>query len=171
MTLNFGLLGAGRIGKVHASAVAASSGAKLVAVADAIPDAAEAVAKSYAAEVRDVDAIMKAKDIDAVLITTPTDMHADLIEQAASAGKAIFCEKPIDLSVERVRRCLDGRAGGKGRADDRIQPPLRSELPRGASPDRRRRRSARWKWCRSRHAILAPRLWPTSRARAACFAT
>ena len=107
MTLKFGLLGAGRIGKVHARAVAAASGAKLVAVADAIPDAAEAIAKSYAAEVRSVDAIMNAKDIDAVLITTPTDMHADLIEQAARAGKAIFCEKPIDLSVGRVRRCLD----------------------------------------------------------------
>ncbi len=107
MTLQFGLLGAGRIGKVHARAVAAASGAKLVAVADAIPDAAEAIAKSYAAEVRSVDAIMNAKDIDAVLITTPTDMHADMIEQAARAGKAIFCEKPIDLSVGRVRRCLD----------------------------------------------------------------
>ena len=107
MTVNFGLLGAGRIGKVHAGAVAASSGAKLVAVADAIPDAAAAIAKSYGADVRDVDAIMKAKDVDAVLITTPTDLHADLIEQAARAGKAIFCEKPIDLSVERVRRCLE----------------------------------------------------------------
>ena len=107
MTLNFGLLGAGRIGKVHAGAVAASSGAKLVAVADALPDAAEAIARSSGAEVRSVEAILKARDIDAVLITTPTDLHADLIEQAARAGKAIFCEKPIDLSVERVRRCLD----------------------------------------------------------------
>ena len=107
MTLNFGLLGAGRIGKVHAGAVAAASGAKLVAVADALPDAAEAIARSSGAEVRSVDAIMKAGDVDAVLITTPTDLHADLIEQAARCGKAIFCEKPIDLSVERVRRCLD----------------------------------------------------------------
>ena len=50
---------------------------------------------------------MNAKDVDAVLITTPTDLHADMIEQAARAGKAIFCEKPIDLSVPRVRRCLE----------------------------------------------------------------
>ena len=50
---------------------------------------------------------MAAKDIDAVLITSPTDLHADMIEQAAKAKKAIFCEKPIDLSVDRVRRCLD----------------------------------------------------------------
>jgi myo-inositol 2-dehydrogenase/D-chiro-inositol 1-dehydrogenase len=107
MTLKFGLLGAGRIGKVHAGAVAATAGAKLVAVADAVPDAAEAIARSSGAEVRTVDAIINAKDVDAVLITTPTDLHAGMIEQAARAGKAIFCEKPIDLSVERVRRCLD----------------------------------------------------------------
>ena len=50
---------------------------------------------------------MAASDVDAVLITTPTDLHADMIEAAARAEKAIFCEKPIDLSVERVRRCLD----------------------------------------------------------------
>ena len=107
MTLKFGLLGAGRIGKVHAGAVAAAAGAKLVAVADAVPDAAQALARSSGAEIRTVDAILRAKDVDAVLITTPTDLHADMIEQAARAGKAIFCEKPIDLSVERVRRCLD----------------------------------------------------------------
>ena len=107
MGLRFGLLGAGRIGTVHAAAVAGTAGAELVAVADAIPKAAEAIAKSHGAEVRTVDAIMNAKDVEAVLITTPTDMHADMIEQAARAGKAIFCEKPIDLSVDRVRRCLE----------------------------------------------------------------
>ena len=107
MTLRIGLLGAGRIGKVHAGAVTATPGAALVAVADAVPDAAQAIAKSFGAEVRTVDAIMNAKDVDAVLITTPTDLHSDMIEQAARAKKAIFCEKPIDLSVERVRRCLD----------------------------------------------------------------
>jgi myo-inositol 2-dehydrogenase/D-chiro-inositol 1-dehydrogenase len=107
MTLKFGLLGAGRIGKVHAGAVASTPGARLVAVADALPEAAAAIARTSGAEVRSVDAIMDATDIDAVLITTPTDMHAEMIERAARAGKAIFCEKPIDLSVERVRRCLD----------------------------------------------------------------
>jgi myo-inositol 2-dehydrogenase/D-chiro-inositol 1-dehydrogenase len=106
MTLRFGLLGAGRIGKVHAGAVAATPGAKLVAVADALPEAAQFISTSSGAEVRTIDAIMNAKDIDAVLITTPTDMHADMIEQAARAGKAIFCEKPVDLDVARVRQCL-----------------------------------------------------------------
>ena len=106
MTVRLGLLGAGRIGKVHAAAIAAVPGASLVAVADAFPDAAKALAASTGAEVREADAIMAASDIDAVLITTPTDLHATMIEQAAKAGKAIFCEKPIDLDVQRVRDCL-----------------------------------------------------------------
>ncbi len=106
MTLNLGLLGAGRIGKVHGHAIATTPGAKLVAVADPLPQVAAAIASQYGADVRSVDAIMNASDIDAVLITTPTDLHAGMIEQAARAGKAIFCEKPIDLSIARVRECL-----------------------------------------------------------------
>lgn len=106
MTLRLGLLGAGRIGKVHARAVAATPGARLVAVADAMPGAAAALAAAAGAEVRDVDAVMDADDVDAVMITTPTDLHATMIERAAKAGKAIFCEKPIDLSAARVRDCL-----------------------------------------------------------------
>jgi myo-inositol 2-dehydrogenase/D-chiro-inositol 1-dehydrogenase len=106
MTVRLGLLGAGRIGKVHAGAIAANPGARLVAVADAFPDAAKALAEATGAEVRGADAIMTASDIDAVLITTPTDLHATMIEQAARAGKAIFCEKPVDLDVDRVRACL-----------------------------------------------------------------
>ncbi|WP_181708623.1 inositol 2-dehydrogenase [Chthonobacter rhizosphaerae] len=106
MTVRLGLLGAGRIGKVHGGAIAATPGATLVAVADAFPDAARALADRHGAEVRDVDAIMASPDIDAVLITTPTDVHATMIEQAARAGKAIFCEKPVDLDAGRVRGCL-----------------------------------------------------------------
>jgi myo-inositol 2-dehydrogenase/D-chiro-inositol 1-dehydrogenase len=106
MTVRFGLLGAGRIGKVHAKAVSGNPAAKLVAVADAFPAAAEAIAASYGCQVRTIEAIEAAKDIDAVVICTPTDTHADLIERFARAGKAIFCEKPIDLDVERVKACI-----------------------------------------------------------------
>ncbi|TIV42571.1 MAG: inositol 2-dehydrogenase, partial [Mesorhizobium sp.] len=53
-----------------------------------------------------IEAIEKAGDIDAVIICTPTDTHADLIERFAKAGKAIFCEKPIDLDAGRVEECL-----------------------------------------------------------------
>jgi myo-inositol 2-dehydrogenase/D-chiro-inositol 1-dehydrogenase len=114
MTLRFGLLGAGRIGKVHAKAVSADANARLVAVADAMPAAAEAIAKQYGCEVRTIDAILAAKDIDAVVICTPTDTHADLIEKFVKAGKAVFCEKPIDLSLARVKTCLDVVRAAKG---------------------------------------------------------
>jgi len=115
MTVRIGLLGAGRIGKVHAAAIAATPGAALVAVADAVQEAAHAIASATDAVVRSIEQIMHAADVDAVLIATPTDTHADLIEQAANAGKAIFCEKPIDLDANRVRECLAvvGRTGAK----------------------------------------------------------
>ena len=107
MTVRFGVLGAGRIGKVHARAVSSNPDAKLVAVADAFADAANALAAQYGAEVRSISQIEAADDIDAVVICTPTDTHADLIERFSRAGKAIFCEKPVDLDVERVEACLD----------------------------------------------------------------
>ncbi|MCV3206339.1 inositol 2-dehydrogenase [Mesorhizobium sp. YC-39] len=106
MTIRFALLGAGRIGKVHARAVGSNPQAKLVAVADAFEKAAIDLASAYGAEVRSIEAIEKAGDIDAVVICTPTDTHADLIERFAKAGKAIFCEKPIHLDVKRVEKCL-----------------------------------------------------------------
>ncbi len=106
MTVRFGLLGAGRIGKVHAKAVTSNPEAKLVAVADAFEQAAKDLSAAHGCEIRTIDEIEKASDIDAVIICTPTDTHADLIERFARAGKAIFCEKPIDLDVKRVEECL-----------------------------------------------------------------
>ena len=81
MTIRFALLGAGRIGKVHARAVTSNPAAKLVAVADAMEKAAQDIATQYGCEVRTIDAIASAKDIDAVVICTPPDTHAELIEQ------------------------------------------------------------------------------------------
>jgi myo-inositol 2-dehydrogenase / D-chiro-inositol 1-dehydrogenase len=115
MTVRFGLLGAGRIGKVHAKAITGDAKARLVAVADAMAPAAAAVAAQYGCEVRTIDAIEAAKDIDAVVICTPTDTHADLIERFARAGKAIFCEKPVDLSLARVRACMKVVAAEKAK--------------------------------------------------------
>ncbi|WP_353645235.1 inositol 2-dehydrogenase [Mesorhizobium sp. WSM2239] len=106
MTIGFALLGAGRIGKVHAKAVGSNPQARLVAVADAFEKAASDLAGAYGAEVRSIDEVERSPDVDAVIICTPTDTHADLIERFARAGKAIFCEKPIDLDVKRVRECL-----------------------------------------------------------------
>ncbi|MGR3521637.1 MAG: inositol 2-dehydrogenase [Paracoccus sp. (in: a-proteobacteria)] len=106
MVLRLAILGAGRIGKTHAQAVAATNGAQCVAVADPVADAAQALAGKCGASVRTIDEIETAQDVDAVIICTPTDTHADLIERFARARKAVFCEKPVDLSVARVQQCL-----------------------------------------------------------------
>jgi myo-inositol 2-dehydrogenase/D-chiro-inositol 1-dehydrogenase len=106
MTTNIGLLGAGRIGWTHAVAISSLPDAKITAVFDPVDDAAKRVCDLTGARRSTVDEIMKDKSIGAVLICTPTDLHAGQIEQAARAGKAIFCEKPIDLDVRRVRDCL-----------------------------------------------------------------
>ncbi len=103
--LSIGLLGCGRIGQVHANSLSKIKSARLVAVADAVPAAAEQLAALHGAEVRDADAIIAATDIDAVIIATPTTLHFDQIHALAAAGKAIFCEKPIDLSSERAAQC------------------------------------------------------------------
>ncbi|WP_182086262.1 inositol 2-dehydrogenase [Aureimonas sp. ME7] len=106
MSLSIAILGAGRIGKVHAGAVSQTAGARLAAVADPLQANADAVAALYGCRVTSIEEVAAASDIDAVAICTPTDTHADLIELFARAGKAIFCEKPIDLSLRRVRECL-----------------------------------------------------------------
>jgi myo-inositol 2-dehydrogenase/D-chiro-inositol 1-dehydrogenase len=114
VTLRFAILGAGRIGQVHARAVAGTPGAKLVAIADPVAKAAEAVQAAYGCDIRSIDAILASADVDAVVICTPTDTHADLIERFTDAGKAVFCEKPVDLSLARVKACLAAVAANKG---------------------------------------------------------
>jgi myo-inositol 2-dehydrogenase/D-chiro-inositol 1-dehydrogenase len=79
-----------------------------------MPAAAQAIADQYGCDVRTIEAIEAAKDIDAVVICTPTDTHADLIERFVKAGKAVFCEKPIDLSLARVKACLEVVRAHKG---------------------------------------------------------
>ncbi len=104
--VRFGLLGAGRIGKLHSGNIVASPDAELVAVADVVADAATSLAAATGAEVRDAGTIINADDIDAILIGTSTDTHADFIEQAMQAGKAVLCEKPVDLDAKRIETCL-----------------------------------------------------------------
>ncbi|WP_424830597.1 inositol 2-dehydrogenase [Ruegeria sp.] len=106
MTIAMALLGAGRIGKVHAQAIAGNPDARLVAVADAFPQAAQDIANQHGCAVRSIDEIADDPTVDAVIICTPTNTHADLIEQFSRKGKAIFCEKPVDLDLNRVKSCL-----------------------------------------------------------------
>jgi myo-inositol 2-dehydrogenase / D-chiro-inositol 1-dehydrogenase len=104
--IRFGVIGAGRIGKVHAKTIATNPKAKLAYIADAMPAAAESLASTYGAKVASVDDIMKAKDVDAVLIGSPTGFHAEQIQAASNNGKAIMCEKPVSLSVEMIHETL-----------------------------------------------------------------
>ena len=106
MIVNMALLGAGRIGKVHAQAIAGNPDAELAAVADTFPQAAQAIADQYGCAVRSIDEIADDAAIDGVIICTPTNTHADLIERFSRLGKAIFCEKPVDLDLNRVKACL-----------------------------------------------------------------
>ena len=104
--LKIGLLGAGRIGQVHAAAISAHPDSVLAAVSDVYVPAAEALATPYDAAVKSSDEIIADSAIDAVLVATSTDTHSDLIEAATRAGKAVLCEKPVDLSLARARVCL-----------------------------------------------------------------
>ncbi len=104
--LRIAVLGAGRIGRIHAGNAAASPEARLVGVADVDRSAAEQVAAAHGARADAADSLIAANDVDAILICTPTDTHADLIERATAAGKSVFCEKPVDLSSDRIRACL-----------------------------------------------------------------
>jgi myo-inositol 2-dehydrogenase/D-chiro-inositol 1-dehydrogenase len=104
--MKVGLLGAGRIGQVHAKSITSNPRSELVAVSDVFVDAAIRLAATYGCESRTTEEILNDPAIDAVLIATSTDTHADLIEKAVAAGKAVLCEKPVDLDLERARACL-----------------------------------------------------------------
>lgn len=104
--IRIAVLGCGRIGAMHAANIAAHPRATLAGVFDIHAPAAQAVAAKTGAPVfASVADILASADVDAVLIATATDTHADLLEQAVAAGKPVLCEKPIDLSLDRVNRC------------------------------------------------------------------
>jgi len=117
-TVNVGLIGAGRIGKLHAEHLAQRiPGARLVALSDVNLAAAEQCAATLRVPhaFQDHRPIMENAGIDAVVICSSTPTHAPLIEEAAAAGKHIFCEKPIDFDLARIDRALEavGKAGVK----------------------------------------------------------
>ncbi|MCA3803827.1 Gfo/Idh/MocA family oxidoreductase, partial [Burkholderia sp.] len=105
--IEFALFGAGRIGKIHAANLARHPGAKLRYVIDRHAPSAEALAHAHGAQVADIERALGDASVQAVVIASSTDTHADLIVAAANAGKAVFCEKPVDLTVERARACAD----------------------------------------------------------------
>lgn len=135
------VIGAGRIGRIHAATIAAHPRLRLACVADLAVDAAQALAAQHGASVTDVDTALTDPAIDAVVIASPTALHCDHMLAAAEAkpGRAIFCEKPIDLDLARacaVRERLD-RLGarvliGFNRRFDPQFAALRSRLAAGA---------------------------------------
>ena len=102
----FALFGCGRIGQIHGANVAANPNCHLKYVVDVYQPAAEVAAAAFHSSVTTVEEALADPEVDAVLICTATEIHADLIIQSAHAGKAIFCEKPVDLNIDRVRQCL-----------------------------------------------------------------
>ncbi len=106
--LRFALFGAGRIGRMHAAELAAHPDAELSYIYDVYDSAARETAYKHGAKVAaDVATALNDAAVDAVLIASPTDTHVDLITRAARAGKAILCEKPIDLDIDRVNACRE----------------------------------------------------------------
>jgi myo-inositol 2-dehydrogenase / D-chiro-inositol 1-dehydrogenase len=109
------VIGVGRIGRMHAELLAHRvPGLALAAVYDAVPDVAQTVGAALGADVPEtVDELLSADDVEAVAICSSTPTHAPLIEQAARAGKAILCEKPVSLTLAEVDRALAAvRAAG-----------------------------------------------------------
>ncbi|HTU53525.1 MAG TPA: inositol 2-dehydrogenase [Acetobacteraceae bacterium] len=101
--IRIAVLGAGRIGRIHAANAAANPRCRLVAVADIVEAAASSLARSLGCEAAgDPAATIAREDVDAVVIGTPTDTHVALLLEAARRGKAVLCEKPVDLNLRKV---------------------------------------------------------------------
>ena len=104
--VRFGIIGCGRIGQMHAQILMKEDRANLAAVYDLNEQLASAVSMQTSATFcKSDEEIFHNNSLDAVLISSATATHADYIEKAVKSGKAVFCEKPIDLSLDRIRSC------------------------------------------------------------------
>ena len=106
--LNFSLMGAGRIGKIHANIINSHPDCNLQYIFDVESKFSENLAKKYHAETSNTaEEAIENNKVDAVLIASITSTHTDFITKASKAGKAVFCEKPIDLDINQVNICKD----------------------------------------------------------------
>lgn len=138
-TQRFALIGSGFIGQVHAANLAAHPAAELALVCDLEVTRAEALAQRYGARAAPVSEALSRDDIDAVLIASSTPTHADLLAQAVRAGKAVYCEKPIDLSLTKARTVVESLMPlkvpvtvGFNRRFDRSHQQLKQRIEQGA---------------------------------------
>ncbi|MBN7796391.1 inositol 2-dehydrogenase [Parahaliea mediterranea] len=107
------LVGAGRIGAIHAANIVSLAGVRLCCVVDSNADAARDLAGRYGVEALDLALALGRDDVDAVVVASSTDTHVPVMTAAGEAGKAIFCEKPVDLDLARARACIEHlEAGG-----------------------------------------------------------
>jgi myo-inositol 2-dehydrogenase/D-chiro-inositol 1-dehydrogenase len=135
----FLLIGAGRIGRIHAENIARNPRASLVLIADSDAKAATELAAQWQCRAIAPEQALSDPGIDAVLIASSTDTHADWIEACAKVGKPDFCEKPLDLDIARATQCLRTaeRAGillylGFNRRYDRSFARLKRDIEAGA---------------------------------------
>ncbi|MFC0680497.1 inositol 2-dehydrogenase [Lysobacter korlensis] len=114
--MRLALIGAGRIGRIHARNIATHPDAELALVADPVAGAADAVAAPLGVRTSaDVADAYTADDVDAVVICSPTPFHVEHITGAIAAGKAVLVEKPVDLDLARVDECIAAIAGAEHR--------------------------------------------------------
>ena len=106
--IRFAIVGAGVIAEFHAAAIGEVDSARLTAVCDSVPERARALATKYGVDAEtDLKALLARDDVDAVTIATPSGLHADIAVPAAKAGKHVLCEKPLEVTVERVQSIID----------------------------------------------------------------
>lgn len=105
--LRFAIIGAGRIGLVHAATIASHPNASLAVVADPASGAAAALADRFGARgTEDVAEVFSDGAVDAVIVGSPTRFHVEQIMASVAAGKAVLTEKPVDLELARVDECI-----------------------------------------------------------------
>lgn len=137
--IGIAVLGCGRIGRLHAGNLARHARARLAAVFDLVPEVAQQTAAELAVPRADsVEQVLADRGVTAVVVASPTDTHVPLITAAVQAGKAVFCEKPVDLDLQRARGCWSGIARhqprimvGFNRRFDASFSSLRQRLQRG----------------------------------------
>ena len=107
------LIGAGRIGRIHGANVVAHPGLALSHVVDPIAESAAAAARAFDAEISDFDAVLADPSVAGVVVASSTDTHLDYSVRAHAAGKAVFCEKPLDMDLARARAAADSLKGAR----------------------------------------------------------
>jgi len=109
--MRIGLIGAGRIGRIHADNLLRHPGVESLVITDSVAGLATDLASALGAEVAaDAEAVIS--DVDAVLVATPAPTHVDLIEACVAAGRPVLCEKPLAMQLDEANRAVDIVAGG-----------------------------------------------------------